>query len=313
MDHPIPPKNDFQREEKERLSTYKREILGVVEDGIWARNGRAYQHILPVEKRRLNILPAFCNEFWTWLPVVRTRLHRDFHHLNSSQALCFNLFFPLLRENGQGLPALLNSLNVAGAPASGAMFEFEPDSDEGTCFDFMLPLQSGRRGRLTRVHFDIKYTESGFGAAKLDDEHLFKFNRIYEPRLVGRFEKKFCCAFQFLKNYQILRNVWHLDQEAADIVIFLLPKANARLRRAEPIIESCALEPFRSRIKIVYLEDLIPTLERELNKTTVGEAAWLAQFRRKYLPSQRLLIESCAPLLPPASDGPIGRKVTAIG
>jgi hypothetical protein len=29
----------------------------------------------------------------------RIRLHSDFHHLNSSQTLCFNLLFPMLMED----------------------------------------------------------------------------------------------------------------------------------------------------------------------------------------------------------------------
>jgi hypothetical protein len=292
MRRPYPSKKDFAHSEKERLSAYKRDELGVAENGRWKRNNKPYPHILPYEKRELNILPAFRREFWIWFRETRIQLHTDFHHLNSSQAVCFNLFFPLWREtNCLGLQALLNCLDVTGVPDAGAAFEFEPNSVEGTHFDFMLPLQSTLKGRTRRIYFEIKYTESGFHGPKPDARHLDKFNQIYQPRLADRFDQDYCSYQTFLKHYQILRNVWHLDREAADVVIFLMPKANMRLRQAEPVIRSCALEPFRSRIKIVYFEDLLPMLAAELNKNQVDEAGWVLQFRRKYFPPQEQISE----------------------
>lgn len=207
-------------------------------------NGKRYSHILPQEKYQLNILPSFRAKFWLWISQQnpRIQLHSDFHHLNSSQALCFNLFSPMLRNNGQGLASLLGALGIAGLLKIGAYFEFQPDLTEGTCIDFSLPLQSG-----ARVNFEIKYTESEFGSAEGDGAHMDKFERTYRPRLTGRFVESFCCATRFLEHYQIARNVWHLNESAGDVAVFLFPRANTRLRRQEAIIKGCALEPFRSR------------------------------------------------------------------
>lgn len=275
--------DEFQRRAKQRLSAYKRDVLGVEEDGIWVQNGKAYAHILPQEKYQLNILPSFRSEFWAWLPSQRIQLQRDFHHLNSSQAVCFNLFFPLMTGNGQGLSGLLSVMGIAGLPKAGASFEFQPNPDEGTCIDFSLPLQSGGR-----VNFEIKYTEPDFGSAKADKTHLTKFERTYRSRLSGRFVESFCCAKKFLEHYQIARNVWHLNEGAGDIAVFLYPEANACLRRQEPIIRACALEPFRSRIRIVYLEDLIHDLwERFETSDTRQRQQQLEEFRAKYLPFAR--------------------------
>jgi hypothetical protein len=193
------------------------------------RNGQRYPHILPQQKYQLNILPSFRDEFWKWFPNQRIQLQRDFHHLNSSQALCFNLFYPMLRDNGQGLAALSSAMGIADLPKTGAAFEFQPDPDEGTCIDFSLPLQSA-----TRVNFEIKYTETEFGSAKADKAHLEKFERTYKSRLAGRFKESFYCAERFLKHYQIARNVWHLNEAARDIAVFLFPSANTCLRQELP-------------------------------------------------------------------------------
>jgi hypothetical protein len=271
--------DEFQRQAKQWLSTYKREVLNVPEDGLWLRNGRPYEHILPQQKDQLNILASFRDEFWEWFRSQHIQLHSDFHHLNSSQALCFNLFFPLIMENGQGLATLLAMLSVANAPGGGASFEFQPDPIEGTCVDFSLPLQSG-----ARVNFEVKYTESEFGSAKADDSHLRKFKSIYAARLQGRFEESFSGTEEFLKHYQIARNVWHLNEAAGDIAVFLFPKANTCLKQEEGTIRTCAVEPFRSRVHILYLEDLINELQREVKPQTTHEKH-LQEFQLKYLPN----------------------------
>jgi len=270
--------DEFQRRAKQWLSAYKRQVLGVEENGIWVQNGKTYAHILPKEKYQLNILASFRDEFWQQFPRQHIQLQRDFHHLNSSQALCFNLFFPMLMADRQGLVSLLGALGIAGLPKIGSCFEFQPDLTEGTCIDFSLPLQSG-----ARINFEIKYTESEFGSAKADPAHLEKFESIYKPRLAGRFEESFCSSGQFLEHYQIARNVWHLNEAARDIAVFLFPRANTRLRRQEPIIKTCAREPFRSRIRIVYLENLILDLQERLEISDTRRGQHLKEFRAKYL------------------------------
>jgi len=282
--------DEFQKRTKQWLSRYKREVLGVEEDGLW-RNGQPYPHILPKKEQWLNILPSFRDEFWKWLREQHTqfgvdyiRLHRDFHHLNSSQAVCFNLFFPLMIANPQGLPPLLSVLGMDGVPDQGGhwestRFEFQPVAAEGTCIDFSLLLKSG-----TRVNFEVKYSESEFGSAEPDDSHLAKFERVYKSRLAGRFAEPFCRADQFLKHYQIARNIWCLAEDGEDFAVFLFPKANMCLRQAEETIRACAVEPFRARVRIVYLEDLIVGLNATLqpDDTTLREC--LEEFRLKYFP-----------------------------
>lgn len=269
--------DQFQKETKAHLASYKQEVLGVSEDGIWRKNKKQYSHILPVAKRRLNILPSIREEFWRWFEGRGIKLHSDFHHLNSSQALCFNLFFPLLLDNGRALQIVLDALGIRDEPAAGAVFEFQPNDAERTCFDFTIPTSSG-----ARVYFELKFTESDFGKARADPEHIDKFHRAYQPRLTGRFDESFCIAESFLANYQIVRNIWHLNSESGDVVVFLYPSANNLLRQKETVIRNCAIEPFRSRVQIVYLESLISLLQRDL-RCSDREITALAEFQAKYL------------------------------
>ena len=87
----------YQTALKKHLAEYKANRLGVREAGVYRKTGRAYQHLLPSNLRYLNLLESIRAEFREYLrhnPAIR--LHPDFHHLNSSQALAFNLFFPFL-------------------------------------------------------------------------------------------------------------------------------------------------------------------------------------------------------------------------
>jgi hypothetical protein len=270
-------KDTFQDLVKRRLALYKRNVLHVEEDGIW-RNMH-YAHILPIAKRNLNILQSFRDDFCAWFRHHPVPLHVYFHHLNSSQALCFNLFYPFLKQNGEGLAAMVKALNFDAQAVDGGYFEFEPDSNEGTNFDFMISLSSG-----SRIYFEVKYTEQGFGSPKNDDEHRRKFDSIYRSRAEERFEPAYCSCDGFLRHYQILRNFWHLDLSKDDIAVFLIPRANQSLRRAEMAIQTCLLPPFRTRSKIIYIEDLLSRLDRSPVISSSLKKGALAEFKAKYFP-----------------------------
>src|ERR1017187_5138014 len=88
----------FDLRVKSELSKYRTDSLGMSEQGTW--RGRSYGHILPRESSRSNIIPSIREAFWN-APVGKVKLHTDFHHLNSSQGLCFNLFFPFLSSEDE--------------------------------------------------------------------------------------------------------------------------------------------------------------------------------------------------------------------
>ena len=71
-------------------------------------------------------------------------------HLNASQAMCINFFYPLIEKG------------VAGK----------------TNFDFYMKL-----GFEVNIYFEIKYTETSFGNAKHDSKYKNKFYSTYYPLL----------------------------------------------------------------------------------------------------------------------------------
>jgi hypothetical protein len=110
------------------LDDYRRGRLSRIESGVFVKNGveRPYGHILPADLKWLNILEPFRSEVMQYQIANSLRLHRDFHHLNSSQAFAFNLFIPLSQHALQKLATVLTAIllgpqnsPVAGGPAGG--------------------------------------------------------------------------------------------------------------------------------------------------------------------------------------------------
>jgi hypothetical protein len=90
---------DFSQGIKNHLSEYKIKRLGVDQNGTWTKTLEEYSHILPELLLRLNIIETYRKEFWEYRSrQPEIKLHKDFHHLNSSQAMCFNLFFPFVAD-----------------------------------------------------------------------------------------------------------------------------------------------------------------------------------------------------------------------
>jgi hypothetical protein len=263
----------------QHLASYKEKTLRLREDGIFVHRGREYlkPHILPIGKRRENLLEEFRDRFFA-SEHGSTKLHRYFHHLNSSQALCINLFYPLVEEKKLGL--LFKYLDV---PVDGALVpHFEAESSlevagRRTSFDFHV-----RSGHLTSLYVEVKYTEDGFGAAVKDAEHKEKFQKTYAALLR---ESEFLlplCADEtvFLENYQILRNLVHISDTST--VVFLYPGANESIaRHAAHARDAFLTERGRERLRLVLLEDLVRYLES--NADTPALAAYYSRFKAKYL------------------------------
>ena len=127
---------------------------------MWEANGRFYPHILPAHLRHLNLLPPMRARLLAYLEAQRgVTLHRYFHHLTSSQAMCLNLLAPTLFHSS--IWARLESQIDAGIeliPESAA-FEKVPDPSEGTNFDFYCRRRGGGA-----VYFEFKLAEEAYGS-----------------------------------------------------------------------------------------------------------------------------------------------------
>lgn len=249
----------FSRNVKAHLARYKTDALDVTADGLWKGNNRPYPHILPRSEERVNILEPFRDDFWKYFDCEgcdEFTLHKDFHHLNSSQALCFNLFYPFIHAGRRHLPLLLDQLDLSRDGVCEAAFEKVICSEEGTNFDFYVRYDDGKHAM-----FEVKYTENDFGTAKDDIRHSQKYEYIYAPMLRGVVQDtKLADRSFFLKNYQIMRNLAYLGKNRANTATFIIPSGNTnltnRLTTAEAFVNPDRLSQFR----VVSLEDLVEKL-----------------------------------------------------
>lgn len=259
----------------QKLSEYKNKKL-TKKNGLW--RDKEYSHILPKETDyKLNIIDTFRSEFWNYFDKHKFTLHQNFHHLNSSQALSFNLFFPLFAHNFDYLTYIFSDLiKISQSQNKVNECEFEKiiDKTERTNFDFFAKLSNGHK-----VLFEIKYTEEQFGRAKKDDSHLKKYFSTYEKKLKGIIKLEYINADFVLKNYQIIRNLSYLDSTTT--VIFLFPSENKQLSKTKDLINMIVEKDKIPNVKIIYLENFIEQiLKAEYLKSL---HPFFKEFKKKYI------------------------------
>lgn len=160
-------------------------------------------------------------------------------------------------------------------------FEVVLNPAEGTNFDFCIKTARSRK------LFEIKLTESDFGKANRDKSHMSKFEEIYLPAMNGKFEPSYCSCDVSLNHYQLTRNVWSLGVDTGDTLVCIVPKANSCLTEDIEFLKKCLSEPYRQRVSVHYLEDLVAALKKIIpdDAPRMKEHFWL--FSRKYLPDAR--------------------------
>jgi len=288
---PILDLRDFTTKVKEHLGEYKRDILNISEDGIYNYKNKEipYEYILHKDKYRFNIIEKYRNYFFQSDYYKSIKLHKYFHHLNSSQAMCINFFYPLIKENL--LESILNVMGIEGDinyNPNDICFEkvskIETNAGRKTNFDFYMKLDSD-----IKIYFEIKYTENGFGKVKKEKEHKVykdhkkKFYDIYMPLIKNNpaIKEGFKTEEKFLNNYQVMRNIAHISKES--YVVFIYPKENKGISKAalsarEEIIE----KGWESHFILFTWEDLIKQLGYSLkSKELIGY--YNKEFSYKYL------------------------------
>jgi len=269
----------YQDRLKLHLGQYKSSHLDVAENGLWSRNRQAYPHILPSEKWDLNLIETYRAEIAGYLknhPEIK--LHPDFHHLNSSQAMSLNLFYPFFADANPPGVSFLSALGLSTSAVDTWHFEYVADRREGTNFDFYARDSTG-----VQTYCEVKFSESGFGGAKPDQPHIEKRDSIYVPRLRGVVSTEVLESEQFFANYQVLRNISYVSDDERSRVVFLLPRANATLATLEPFLADHVASEMWPRIRIVYLEDLVQTLIETNSTSPERLRRHLELFAQKYL------------------------------
>jgi len=265
----------YSNELRTHLEAYKKRRLGVDASGRWRK--KTYEHILPPSLRMLNILEPIRAEVSEYLASRKSvQLHRDFAHLNSSQAMCFNLFFPLLARWRTRLAPGMTGLPFDPSRVADWQFEHIRDPTEGTNFDAYVRTKEG-----TEHLFEVKLSESEFGKAENDSHHRKKLDSIYQPRLRGKIDPAFLKPNRFFTHYQLLRNIAYVEPDLGVGVTFILPQANPRLRPAlERVL--AALSPDVARFtRVIHLEELVERLRKVRH---LHLASYFDCFGEKYTP-----------------------------
>lgn len=218
-------------------------------------------------------------EFWAFKgskPDVK--LHSDFHHLNSSQAMCFNLFFPLLGMSWCDIDLLLRAVGLPVETVRSWNFERVLNQAEGTNFDLSLEFESG-----ARTLFEVKLSESGFGKAKRDKRHEEKLKTIYRPALAGKVSPDCLEPVTFFKHYQLLRNVTYAEADAQSRVIFLYPRANIALEAGKKFLDKVLAQKTRSVVFFVSLEDVLNNIHAKSVNMPALMSDHFVLFKKKYI------------------------------
>jgi hypothetical protein len=252
---------NYQSRLKDHLAQYKKDVLKITEAGLYRRGSKEVLHdyILPDEHEWLNLLEptrTYAREYLAAHSAV-TR-HKDFRHLNSSQAFAFNLFFPFFLELNQTSGILLRALGQAGV-----VDEWEPESIpdpvEQTNVDIRWKTSLGKT-----TFCEVKLSETHFATAPADRGHKDKFETIYRPRLETYVEPSLLIEDPFFAHYQLLRNLWHIVGAEDSFLIFLLPRANGKVFEQAQRFRLRVTEPTRARISVIAIEDVLDRIIADL-------------------------------------------------
>lgn len=259
------------------LATYKTARLGVRESGIFMHNGNEVRHghILPRELRWLNILEPFRAEVRQYVEARdEQKLHKYFHHLNSSQAFALNLFFPFFAFGHSA--CLLRAMGLQGEAATWHP-EYVVAPDEGTNVDVSWRGTDGNW-----AYCEVKLSEAAFGGAKDDKRHQEKLETIYRPVLSAYCPEDLLKPPAFFANYQVFRNLWLAARDPGASVVFLLPRHNAALWGRLQAVTTAVSAELAKRVHVVATEDVLVALASA--RTTPPRLAWYAeQLAEKYL------------------------------
>lgn len=218
-------------------------------------NGRPYEHILKLDKNKIDIVKDFNILKDVNKDMLTEKLHRFAHHLNSSQILCYNFFMPMLTDKGKASKQLVNLLEKYGIKIEeGAECKFEYNDNLGDNTEFDFHIKSGN----IEVFFEIKYTEYGFGRAKKDERHKTKFDTIYKKELGDKhnaLQTNPDCE-EFLNKYQLYRNAIRI-KDKNKYLILLYPELNKVAdKQAKEFIKEKINNEFRDNVQIIYWEKI---------------------------------------------------------
>jgi hypothetical protein len=261
------------------MKNYKEKFLRLSENVEY--KGRKYDHILPEKYYELNFSREVSEKLISSKFLSTVNWNRFSHHLNSSQVMAVNFFYPLIKHQELG-----SFLSLAGIEdeviydAEHISFskksEKENTEKRKTCFDLYLKLESGKE-----VYIKTSYTNGCYGRA-LDEEYLLRYREIYEPMLRDSkaVKEEYRSEAYFMDNYRFMRSIAHLDENSHLIVIY--PRENWEIREKSINFKEEILEPsYADRFVPMAWEELLELLIEKVRDNNVARFydSW---FKDKY-------------------------------
>lgn len=271
----------YQDTIKDHFEIYKKEQFANVKNGYWKEAEKG--HIFPKDEENFNLLPLYRDSLSNYLILNQRTLkkHIYFHHLNSSQVMCLNFFFPFQEE--KKLDLILNAIGFKNEEIVYDQCCFEKPSVietkatkkyRPTYFDYFIETKSGKK-----IYFEIKYTEQSFAKAKPDVVHKSKFKEVYKNHLTS-IKEVYCNGKSFLDNYQIMRNVICISENS--YVVFLYPNDNKKIKsQAEIAKQEIIKDELKDNLINITWERLLSLIN--INSTSSNMQSQLKDFKEKYL------------------------------
>jgi len=250
---------DYHERLTNHLSRYKEFHMGIM-TGEEERFNRNLS--LPNEYRELNILSEFRQPFKKYSqsnPLLQ--LDRNFHHLISTQALCFNLFIHFVQdENARHI--LLDVLGSKNNEVKSTGFDMSFGRVSDETFDFYMTSISGEKW-----YFHIKFAETWFGPAHqsgISSEALLASSRA---DIVGLVAGSVLKSPEVAKLIVLLKKLSFVSCSENRSLCCIFPKANSKLVEAMSLLQSSLYDTIRSRLKVIYLEDFVESILQKSNNS----------------------------------------------
>jgi len=293
----------FKKKVHEYLGRYKQDVLRIKEKGSYRSN--KYDHILPISKgddiyaidgiHQYNLLPVYRDELWQYIVQQSLKkerfLHTYSHHLNSSQMMCINFFYPFA-VNDQIKKYLISVIQndrseiIQINNPENLKFEFEYESPKEkskgykpTNFDLYVSNND------LNLYFEIKYTDDFNACDKTKyEEYEKKYEDMYRGFANKVIKDEWNTPEHFCDNYQIMRNLVHIDENS--FVIFLYhdkhTKTDKQVAKAKKFLKT----DYQNRLICLTWDDLYSEIKKEMKSVFEKDAdleKHFKEFSEKYL------------------------------
>ena len=270
---------DFRSKAMSHMKNYKEKFLRLSESVDY--KGRKYDHILPEKHYELNFSPEVSEKLISSKFLSTIHWNRYSHHLNSSQVMAVNFFYPLISHQELNVFLALAGIDDEIIYDVNHIFfnkKSEKENTEGrrTCFDLYLKLKSGKE-----VYIKTTYTNGCYGRA-LNEGYIERYREVYEPMLKESavIREEYKSESYFMDNYRFMRSIAHLDENSHLIVIY--PRENWAIREKSLTFKEDILEPeYAANFIPMAWEELLELLIEKVNDNNVARfyESW---FKDKY-------------------------------